>query len=107
MTAKPVVLRQAAEQDIGEVVEYYRAEAGEVVALQLIDELERVLTRMSTHPGSGSSRYAHDLGLPGLRFQLLRKFPHLVFYVEQESSIDVWRVLHGHRDIPAWLREGT
>ena len=28
-----------------------------------------------------------------------------VFYVEREADIDVWRVLHGARDIPAWLRE--
>lgn len=107
MTAKPVVLRQKAEQDIGEAIEHYRAGAGEAVALKLIDALERVLTRMATHRGSGSSRYAHDLGLPGLRFQRLRKYPNLVFYVEQESSIDVWRVLHGHRDIPAWLGDGA
>lgn len=107
MTGKPVVLRQQAEQDISEAVEHYRAEAGEAVALKVIDELERVLTRMATHPGTGSSRYAHDLGLPGLRFQLLRKHPYLVFYVEQENSIDVWRVLHGHRDIPTWLGNGA
>lgn len=107
MTAKPVILRQQAERDIGDAVEHYRAEAGQAVALALVDELERVLTRMTTHPGTGSSRYAHDLGLPGLRFQVLRKYPYLVFYVEQENSIDVWRVLHGHRDIPAWLGDGT
>lgn len=103
MTGKPVVLRQQAEQDISEAVEHYRSEAGQTVALALIAELARVLTRMTTHPGAGSSRYAHDLGLPGLRFQLLRRYPYLVFYVEQENSIDVWRVLHGHRDIPAWI----
>lgn len=106
MTAKPVVLREQAEQDISEAIEHYQAEAGEAVALKLIDELERVLTRMATHPGAGSTRYAHELGLPGLRFQVLRKYPYLVFYVEQKSSIDVWRVLHGHRDIPAWLEDG-
>ena len=61
MIAKPVVLRQRAEQDISEPVEHYRADACHVVALRLIDELERVLTRMSTHPRVGSSRYAHDL----------------------------------------------
>lgn len=107
MTAKPVVLRQQAEQDIRDAVEHYRSEAGQLVALALIDELERVLARMATHPGTGSSRYAHDLALPGLRFQVLRKYPYLIFYMEQESSIDVWRVLHGHRDIPAWLGDGA
>jgi toxin ParE1/3/4 len=30
----------------------------------------------------------------------------MVFYVGRDDRIDVWRVLHGARDIPAWLREG-
>jgi toxin ParE1/3/4 len=28
-----------------------------------------------------------------------------VFYVERPDHIDVWRVLHGQRDIPAWMQE--
>ena len=31
-------------------------------------------------------------------------FPFLVFHVEREGEIDVWRVLHGARDIPAWMQ---
>jgi plasmid stabilization system protein ParE len=27
-----------------------------------------------------------------------------ISYVERESELDVWRVLHGQRDIPAWLQ---
>jgi toxin ParE1/3/4 len=46
------------------------------------------------------------LNLPGLRFWPLQHYPQLIFYVEQPSYIDVWRVLHGQRDIPAWLQEG-
>ena len=35
-------------------------------------------------------------------------YPHysektLIFYVEHPDHIDVWRVLHGKRDIPDWL----
>jgi toxin ParE1/3/4 len=29
-----------------------------------------------------------------------------VFYVEREDHIDVWRVVHAQRDIPAWMRAG-
>jgi toxin ParE1/3/4 len=36
---------------------------------------------------------------------MLKRYPYLVFYVVQDDHIDVWRVLHAHRDIPAWLRE--
>ena len=32
------------------------------------------------------------------------RYPHLVFYVDRGSHVDVWRVLHGERDIPAWMQ---
>ena len=35
----------------------------------------------------------------------LKRYPYLVFYIEQDDHIDVWRVLHSHRDIPSWLRD--
>jgi toxin ParE1/3/4 len=35
----------------------------------------------------------------------LKRFPYLVFYSERSDAIEVWRVLHGRRDIPAWLAE--
>jgi len=32
------------------------------------------------------------------------RHPHLVFYVDREAHVDVWRVLHGERDIPSWMK---
>ena len=29
----------------------------------------------------------------------------MVFYVDRADHIDIWRVLHGKRDIPSWIRE--
>jgi toxin ParE1/3/4 len=26
------------------------------------------------------------------------------FYLPHEDHVDVWRVLHGERDVPEWLR---
>ena len=48
---------------------------------------------------------AHELNLPGLRTWSLTRYPHLVFYVVHPDHIDVWRVLHGQRDIPVWMQE--
>jgi toxin ParE1/3/4 len=45
--------------------------------------------------------------LPGLQSWPLTRYPHLVFYVERPDHIDVWRVLHGQRDIPAWMQEAA
>ena len=105
MSGKPVVLRERARRDIDEAVEHYPAEAGEAVALDFIDALEDARRQIGEQPASGSPRYAHELDIPGLRFRTVGKFPPLVFYVEGEAETDIWRVLHGARDISAWMRE--
>lgn len=65
--------------------------------------LEQAITHIQHHPATGSPNYAHTLDIPGLRFWPLKRFPYQVFYIEWPDYIDVWRILHGHRDIPAWL----
>lgn len=104
MSVKPVVPRARARRDVEAAVEAYLNEAGEAVALGFVAALERAYRHLARHPGSGSGRYAHELDLPGLRVWPLRLYPYLVFYVERRTEIDVWRVLHAERDIPAWLR---
>ena len=104
MTAKPVVPRRVALRDIDEAVAYYLGEGGDETALRFIEAVEKTFTRIGRHPASGSPRYAVELTLPGLRAMPVTRHPHLVFYVDRGSHIDVWRVLHGERDIPAWIR---
>ena len=103
MSPKPVRPRARARQDVDEAIEFYLAEAGPDVALRFIAALERTYQAMSRHPATGSPRYGQDLGLPGLRSRPLRGFPYIVFYLERQHDLDVWRVLHARRDIPAWL----
>ena len=105
MSGKPVVLRERARRDIDEAVEHYQAEAGPSVGLAFIDALEDAFLRIGEQPAAGSPRYAHELDIPGLRFRPTGKFPYLVFHVEGEVEIEVWRVLHGTRDIPAGMRD--
>ena len=61
--------------------------------------------------GSASSR---RVARPAMRmswtfsacaFRTVGKFPNLVFYVDGEADTDIWRVLHGARDISAWMQE--
>ena len=73
-------------------------------ALNLIDSLEAAYTHISKNAATGSTRYAHALDLPGLRTWPLTGHPYLIFYVEQDAHIDVWRVLHMSRDIPQELQ---
>ncbi len=105
MKHKPIVPREQAHRDVDDAVVYYLSEATEAVALGFIDALEQAYTHIGRHPATGSPRYAHALNLPGLRAWSLARYPYLVFYVERPDHIDIWRVLHGQRDIPAWMHE--
>ena len=104
MKAKAVIPREQANRDVDEAVDYYLNEAGEAVALGFIDALAQAYTHVGRHPATGSPRYAHELNLPGLRGWPLKRYPCIVFCVERPDHIDVWRVLHGQRDIPAWMQ---
>ena len=105
MKAKAVVPREQARRDVDDAVAHYLTEDAESAALSFIDALEKAFSHIGRHPATGSPRYAHELNLPGLRCWSLPRYPYLVFYVERSDHIDVWRVLHGQRDIPAWMQE--
>ena len=105
MKSKPVIPRLIAQRDVEDALGYYLDEVSEQVALGFIDALEQAYAHLSRHPATGSVRYAHELDLPGLRSWPLKRYPFLVFYVEQPDHIDVWRILHDQRDIPSWLQK--
>jgi toxin ParE1/3/4 len=107
VTGKPVVPRHRASRDVDDAVEFYVTEGGAQSALGFIDALAEAYDRIGRNPAIGSPRYAHELDLPGLRTWSLRQYPYLVFYVERGDHVDVWRVLHSHRDVPALLRDET
>ena len=100
-----VVLHERARQDVEAVVDWYRDEADQDTALRFVDALEVALLHIGRYPSSGSARYSLELGIPAMRCWQVGLFPYLVFYVERDGRIDVWRVLHGHRDIPTWMRD--
>ena len=105
MKSKSIIPRELANRDIDEAIEYYLNEGSESAAIGFINTLQRVYVHIGRHPATGSPRYAHALNLPGLRFWPMKRYSHLVFYVEREEHIDVWRVLHSQRDIPTWMHE--
>ena len=105
MKAKVVVPREQANRDVDEAIAWYLGEEAEHAALGFIDALEQAYAHIGRHPGTGSTPYAQELNLPGLRVWPLKRYPQLVFYVERPDHVDVWRVLHGQRDIPAWMQE--
>ena len=105
MNPKVVIARVQAIRDVDEAIAYCIGEAAEQAALGFIDALEDAYTHIARNPATGSLRYAYELNLPAMRFWPLTRYPYLVFYIERIDHIDVWRVLHGKRDIPSWMVE--
>jgi toxin ParE1/3/4 len=105
VSPKPLLPREQARRDVENAVDYYALEAGERTAMGFIDAVEDAYRAIWARPATGSPRYAHELNLPGLRCHRLKRYPYLIFYVERGDHIDLWRVLHAQRDIPAWLQD--
>ncbi len=105
MTAKRIVPRELARQDVDEAIQYYADEAGEGAALGFVDALEQAYRLIAARPATGSPLHGHALGLPGLRSRRLKRYPYMIFYIDRDDHVDVWRVLHEQRDIPARMRE--
>jgi toxin ParE1/3/4 len=104
VSIKPVVPRELANRDVEEAIDHYLKEGAAQAALGFIEALEQAYAHIGRYPATGSPRYAHELNLPGLRSWPVSRYPYLVFYVEGDDRIDVWRVLHAKRDLPAWLQ---
>ncbi len=105
MTAKPVVRRAEASADIAAAVSHYLTEADGDLVDRLIDAVEDAIRMIAAAPATGSPRFGDLLDLPGLRSRRLRRFPFLVFYVEGDAKIEVWRVLHERRDLAESLQD--
>jgi toxin ParE1/3/4 len=105
VSPKQIARRPIANRDVDDAIDHYLREADQKTALRFLDSLEDAYRHISRHPASGSPRYGQELGLSDLRSWPLQRYPYLVLFVEREDHIDVWRVLHAERDIPAHLRE--
>lgn len=107
MKPKALIQRTLALDGIEQAIAHYLEQDAQAAALGFVDALEGAYAHISKHPATGSPRYAHELGIPELRSGPFHKYPCLVFYVEHADHLDVWRVLHMKRDIPAWMVDST
>lgn len=105
MSKKPLLPRALARRDVEAAFDDYLGEAGPDVALGFVEALQTAYCAITDRPAAGTPRCAHELALPGLRTRQLRRYPYLAFYIEHDHHIDVWRVLHAHRDIPAGMQK--
>jgi toxin ParE1/3/4 len=100
---KPVRVRPRADNDIDELAHYIAIENPNA-ALRFLDAIEAAYNKIGGFPAIGSPRFAHIQLLENVRVWAVKDFEnHLIFYVERQDYIDVIRVLHSARDIPACL----
>lgn len=104
---KPLYWHPQSRRDADEAAAWRAEQDGVNLELAFIDTLETATRQLARRPGVGSARYADSLKIAGLRCWSLKKFPYLVFYMELERQVDIWRVLHEKRDIPVWMGEGA
>lgn len=100
---KRAIQSALAQQDIGNAFDYYLGFASATTATDFVLAMDASMRNIERFPASGSLRYAELLGVDGLRFSLVERFPYLVFYFERTDHVDVVRVLHQHQDVPTLL----
>jgi len=88
-------LLRIAEEDLTELVEYIAAERPSA-ANALADKIDKNLTLLSRHPHLG--RVPNEEHLVGMGYRILVVDNYLIFYVIEQETILVHRILHGARD---------
>ena len=102
---KPIRVRPRADADIDECAAYIARDNPDA-ALRFLDAIEQALATLAEQPAMGSPRYAHLPMMEGLRMWVVSGFEnYLMFYIDRPHFIDVVRVLHAARDIPALLQQ--
>ena len=77
--------------------------ASAAIATDFVLEFDACMQRIEHFSRAGSLRYAELLDVDGLRFVIVNRYPHLVFYSERRDYLGLVRVLHQLQDIPATL----
>jgi toxin ParE1/3/4 len=97
-----VRLLSIAEQDLVELVLYLAAENPRAAA-EVLNHVEARLHALATHPFTG--RVPRDPKLTALGYRVLVVANYLVYYKVRGTTILVYRILHGARDIMPLLSE--
>lgn len=90
-----VRLVRAAEDDFTEIISYIAAERPEAVEA-LAQKIEKHLRLLATNPYLG--RVPRDAALVDLGYRYLVVENYLIFYVIEDRTIFVHRIVHGARD---------
>ena len=95
---REVILRPEATRNISSIADYTIEQWGKDQARKYITELRRAMERLST---AGMLHPQSSLPFPGLR--KMRCGHHLAYFLIDDATVDVVRVLHEAMDVGARL----
>lgn len=86
---------------------WYWEEANEEVARRFKISVDQSLEKIARQPTLGHVCHFSHRELQALRcFQVVAPFDRiLIFYRVDDAGLEVWRLMHGSRDLPRRLRE--
>lgn len=89
------VLTDEAKQDLLDIRQYLREEAGVRVALAVVRKITEAFLFLSRTPGAGHSR--EDLTTDAVKFWSV--YSYMIVYNPTSRPIEIVRMLHGARDL--------
>lgn len=84
-------MHPGAEQDVADALDFYRQQAGSLIAARFLNEFERVARLLAEHPGFGTPTTKRRRVFP------LKMFPYSVVYRTQGGDLRILIVRHQHR----------
>lgn len=100
-----IIITPRASLDLDEQFAYI-AQDNINAALRFFDSARQTFSQLARTPGIGSPYNVTNPRLVDLRKWAVSGFEkHLIFYLSQDDSIVVVRILHAARDIPTILQE--
>jgi toxin ParE1/3/4 len=100
-----VVKNPDALRDIEEIFVYIGADNVDA-ALRFKEAAERAVQFLARHPYAGRSRHFSARALRGLRSWGIHGFEtYVIFYFIRQNSVEIFRVMHGARDLERRLGE--
>jgi toxin ParE1/3/4 len=99
-----VVRHRAARRDLVDVFDHY-VEVGTIkTARRFLVQAESTFQRLARMPSIGALHKPDEPIHPGLRYMPVSRFRvYVVFYAAVPGGIEVFRVLHGARDLDGIL----
>jgi toxin ParE1/3/4 len=103
-----LIIKDRAEQDLRQQAEYILLNGNADAAVRFLSAAETTFAQLATMPRIGKVTQLVLSRLGEVRQWRIRGFEeHLIFYriQDQETTIEILRLLHGSRDLADVLRE--